>query len=425
MGWAPQREPPPSPRSMVAAPMLVAAVLAGVYLVWDPASADLAAQTFRADLFDANGFAVWNNAWYAGHHLPGYSLLFPPLAALIGPRLVGAVAAVAAAGLFAALAHDRFGERARLGALWFGAATATNLFTGRLTFALGLALGLAALLALQRGRSRLAPPLAVLTSLASPVAGLFLGIAGAAVAIAGRRAPDRDAGGRPGAVVAIAAIVAAAGMALAFPIDGVEPFVFSAFQNVPIFAAVALVLIPGDERVLRWGIALYALVAIALFVFDNAVGGNVTRLGALFAGPVMALALAGRRPLALAIVAIPLLWWQWSAPVRDVADAIDDPSVERSFHRPLVDELDRRAVGAPTGSRYCPPATAGRRSTWARPTRWRGDGCARPSPTTSSCLRMAGSTRPPTSTGCATTRSTTSPSPRASSSTTWRPTRPS
>lgn len=342
-------------RSMVAAPTLVAAVLAGVYLAWDPASADLAAQTFRADLFDANGFAVLNNAWYAGHPLPGYSLLFPPLAALIGPRLVGALAAVAAAGLFAALAHDRFGERARLGALWFGAATATNLFTGRLTFALGIALGLAALLALQRGRSRLAPPLAVLTSFASPVAGLFLAIAGAAAAIAGRRAgADRDKGWRPGAAVATAATAAAISMAVAFPIDGVEPFVASAFQNVPIFAAVALVLIPGDERVLRWGIALYALVAIALFVFDNAVGGNVTRLGALFAGPVMALALAGRRPLALAIVALPLLWWQWSAPVRDVADAIDDPSVERSFHRPLVDELDRRTVGAPTRVQVLP-----------------------------------------------------------------------
>jgi hypothetical protein len=340
---------------MLVAPILVAAALAGVYLAWDPASADLAAQTFRTDLFEAGGFALWNNSWYAGHFLPGYSLLFPPLAALIGPRLVGALAAVAAAGLFAALAHDRFGERARLGALWFGAATATNLFTGRLTFALGVAIGLAALLALRRGRSRLAPVFAVLTSFASPVAGLFLAIAGAAVAIAARRAGgDGGAGWRPGGAVAIGATGAVIAMALAFPTDGIEPFVISAFQNVPIFAAVALVLIPGDERVLRWGIALYGIVAVALFVFDNAVGGNVTRLGALFAGPVMALALAGRRPLALAIVALPLLWWQWSAPIRDVAAAIGDPSVERSFHRPLVAELDRRTVGAPTRVQVLP-----------------------------------------------------------------------
>jgi hypothetical protein len=332
---------------VIAAPMLVAAAFAVVYLAWDPPSADLAAQTFRSELFADQGFAVWSNAWYSGHHLPGYSLLFPPLAAWLDPRLVGALAAVASAGLFGALAYGQFGSRARLGVLWFAAATATNLFTGRLTFALGVALGLAALLALQRGRGRWAVALAALTSLASPAAGLFLAIAGAAVAIAMR---PRVAGGRAwvgGASVAAAALAAITALVVAFPVEGVEPFVASAFQNVPIFAALALVLIPTDERVLRWGILLYAAVAIVLFAFDNAVGGNATRLGALFGGPVLALALAGRRPLALAIVALPLLWWQWSAPVRDVADAFGDPSVERSFHQPLIDELDSLTAGAP------------------------------------------------------------------------------
>lgn len=333
---------------MILAPMLLAAVLGGVYLAWEPSSADLAAQTFRADLFDLHGLLVWSNDWYAGFHLPGYSLLFPPLAAWIGVRLLGVLAAVAAAGLFGALARERYGERGRLGALWFGAATATSLFTGRITFALGVAIGLAALLALQRERPRLAAALAVLTAFASPVAGLFLAIAGAAVAIARRPAIGGAGAWAGGAGVAVAAALALAALGLAFPIDGVEPFVTSAFQNVPIFAAVALVLLPGDERVLRWGVALYALAAIALFAFDNAVGGNVTRLGALFAGPVLALALWRRRPVALAVLALPLVWWQWSPAVRDVSDALGDPSVEHSFHRPLVDELDGLTVGAPT-----------------------------------------------------------------------------
>lgn len=333
---------------MIFAPMLLAAILAGVYLTWDPPSADLAAQTFRADLYADGGFAAWNNAWYAGHHLPGYSLLSPPLMAWLSPQLVGALSAVAAAGLFGALAHHRYGSSARLGVLWFAVATATNLFTGRLTFALGVALGLAALLALQRGRRVLAIAFAVLTAFASPVAGLFLAIAGAAVALARRPVVAGRGAWIGGAAVVIAAAASIAALVAAFPLEGVEPFVASAFWNVPIFAAVALVLLPGDARVLRWGVALYALAAIALFAFDNAVGGNAARLGALFAGPVLALALVRRRPVALAVLAVPLLVWQLFPAVRDVSDAIDDPSVERSFHAPLVEELDALTVGAPT-----------------------------------------------------------------------------
>ena len=346
--------PSPRRRQMILAPMLLAAALGGVYLAWEPPSADLAAQTFRADLFDLHGFLVWSNDWYAGFHVPGYSLLFPPLGAWLGVRLVGVLASVAAAGLFGALARGRYGERGRVGALWFGAATAVNLFTGRITFALGVAVGLAALLALQRRRPALAAALAVLTSAASPVAGLFVAIAGVAVAIARRPAVATPREWLGGACLALAALLSLGALALAFPIDGVEPFVTSAFQNIPLFAVVALVLLPGEERTVRWAVALYAAVAIAVFATDNAVGGNITRMGALFAGPVLALALWRRRPVALALVALPLLWWQVSPAVRDVSDALGDPSTERSYHQPLVDELDHLTVGAPTRVQVLP-----------------------------------------------------------------------
>ena len=118
---------------------------AALYLLLDPPSADLAAQEYRVDLFAAEGLGLWDNGWYAGHHLPGYSVLFPPLGDLLGrgPRR---------------RAGRRRGRRARrapgargLGpgggpaaGLWFAAATATLLVTGRLTFALGLAVGLGA-----------------------------------------------------------------------------------------------------------------------------------------------------------------------------------------------------------------------------------------------------------------------------------------
>ncbi len=358
--------------------MLVAAVLAIAYLILEPSSADHAAQTFRSDLFASHGFLLWNNDWYGGHYLPGYSVLFPPLGAALGPRLVGALAAVAAAGLFGALARYGHGDRARLATLWFGAGTATMLFSGRLTFALGIAIGLGALLALQRRHLVLAAGLAVLTACGSPVAGLFLALAGVAVVLAGDR--------RGGGLLALAAFGALGALSLAFPTGGEEPFVFSAFIGVPLFAAAALWLLPATERALRWGVAVYAIAALAAFAVANPVGGNMARLGALAGGPVLALGLAGRRPVALAAIALPLLYWQWVAPVRDVSEAAGDPSVHSSYYEPLLAELERRT----RGMRRCewrsrPPATAGRPTTLRRGSRWLAAGCASSSRTIATC----------------------------------------
>ena len=331
--------------------MLVAAVLAIAYLILEPASADHAAQTFRSDLFASHGFLLWNNDWYGGHYLPGYSVLFPPLGAALGPRLAGALAAVAAAGMFGALAHHAYGDRARLATLWFGAGIGATLFTGRLTFVLGIAIGLGALLALQRRRPLLAGGLAVLTVCGSPVAGLFLGLAGVAVMLAGDR--------RGGALIALPAFATLSVLSLAFPTGGEEPFVFSAFIGVPLLAAGALFLLPSSERELRWGVAVYAIAATAAFALANPVGGNMARLGALAGGPLLALGLAGRRPWALAAVALPLLYWQLVAPVRDVSEAAGDPSVHSSYYDPLLAELERRTGGRParveippTGNRW-------------------------------------------------------------------------
>ncbi|MDQ6777665.1 MAG: hypothetical protein M3071_15955, partial [Actinomycetota bacterium] len=118
-----------------AAPVVLAAALAGAYLIWAPVSVDLAAHLVRAKLFDVEGFGIWDSWWYAGHHTPGYSVLFPPVAAALGPQLAAAIAVVGTVGLFAALARRHFGEDAWLGALWFAVGAATDLYGGRLTFA--------------------------------------------------------------------------------------------------------------------------------------------------------------------------------------------------------------------------------------------------------------------------------------------------
>src|SRR5213080_1745751 len=97
------------PRRTAVEALLVAAALAIAYLILQPLTADLAAQVYRTELFQRVGFTLWNGQWFAGHHAPGYSLLFPPLAAVLGPRVVGAVAAVASALLFERLTYPRFG----------------------------------------------------------------------------------------------------------------------------------------------------------------------------------------------------------------------------------------------------------------------------------------------------------------------------
>src|SRR4051812_1355048 len=154
------------------APVAAALALAAVYLVWQPRTVDLAAHEFRAWLFGQQGFTIWNGQWYGGHHTPTYSVISPPLAWLLGPPLTMAIAAVTSAALFEPLARGWFGaERSRWGALWFGVASATLLFTARLPFAIGVAFGLASLLALQRKRRALALVFAVLCPLGSPVAG--------------------------------------------------------------------------------------------------------------------------------------------------------------------------------------------------------------------------------------------------------------
>ena len=58
-------------------------------LAWNPQVGDLAAQVFRTELFQHGGLAIWNGSWYGGHYTLTYSVLFPPLASVLGPQAVG------------------------------------------------------------------------------------------------------------------------------------------------------------------------------------------------------------------------------------------------------------------------------------------------------------------------------------------------
>jgi hypothetical protein len=355
--------------------MGVAAVPAAVWAVWQPPVRDLAGHLFRVEQYDAVGLHVWNNLWYGGHPTPGYSALFPPIAAWLGIGATGMIAAVAAAGCFAALVYRHAGSAAWPGALWLGAATATNLFTGRVVFALGVALGLGACLAAQRGRPWAAALLGVATAATSPVAGAFVALAGLALAVAGgspwsRRRGDETPGQagersrryRGGVALAAAPALTVLVIGAAFPVQG-----DARFGPVTLAASIAAGLAvwaaaEPDDRVVRAGALLYVAGCGLAFLIPTPLGGTVGRLAALVAGPLVLTLLLERRragtlPAALtrpaAVVALVVglvlaAGWQWGAVRLDVHDAVAPAyakSTREAFYAPLIAEIERRSAG--------------------------------------------------------------------------------
>lgn len=327
----------------------MAATLAIAYLVIRPDGADLPAQLYRASLFARDGVSLWDNGWYAGHNLLGYSVLFPALAWLTTPLVIAAIASVVTAAAFEALVHARFGADAWLGATWLGAATATELVSGRLTFALGLAGAALTALALQRRHSAGAALAALFTALSSPVAALFAALAGAALVITGPTTGRRAVG----AGVVLAALLPVVGLAVAFPEGGHQPFALSTLWPV-LLAALALLAIARRAGIggavsatEAAAIGLYAAGCVAAYVLSTPVGANAARLGELVAGPMAALYLY-RRPLprtALALlvtVAFPLTYIQVKDAVTDTAHGSAGHTYTRSYFEPLLDFLSRQ-----------------------------------------------------------------------------------
>jgi hypothetical protein len=341
----------------------LSSLLALLMLIWSPPVGDLAAQVFRTELFQDAGLAIWNGSWYGGHYTLTYSLLFPPLAALLGPQLVGMLAVVASSYLFDRLVRDRWGVEARWATLWFAAGVVTLLADGQLTFALGVALALAALRCLQLERSALTLLAAAACPLASPVAGAFL----AGVLILGAVEPGRRPRPLPLVAGALALFITVAPN-VAFPEAGHFPFVSSSYIAIPLWCAGALLLTHGvrdEERQLRRVILGYLLASTLIWLTPNALGGNAVRLGALFGGPVLAAVLLSRRPrpavpswlfapvLALAIAGS--LYWQLTASVTQIARSVGDPSTTSAYFHPPARWL--RAHGG-DGARIEVPPTA-------------------------------------------------------------------
>jgi hypothetical protein len=268
--------------------LAVAGALVALWLIADPRTPDLAAQVYRVSIFEHFGPTIWDSRWYGGHYLPGYSLLFPPFAALAGLRVVAALSVLASTILFERLTLGVYGPRARWGAAFFALAAVADIWSGRLTFALGVSFALGAVLALVRGRVIVSIALAALCAAASPVAGALLALAGVTHALY-TRSP------RAALTLALPTIAVIAPLVALFPEGGVEPYPILSFGATVVVVIAFLCVLPPRQPLLRVGAIVYLLVCVACLLVHTPIGSNIERYAALLAGPLLVCALLARR----------------------------------------------------------------------------------------------------------------------------------
>ncbi|MGF7235720.1 MAG: hypothetical protein ACQSGP_12295 [Frankia sp.] len=320
-------------------PWLLTAALCAVSAGLGLTGPDTPAQEYRVWLFKHAGGTLWDDQWYGGHTVPGYSLLFPPLGALLGVTLVGIVSCVASTVIVTRLLRGRDGTGHDLALLWFATATVANLIVGRMPFALGMTFGALAVLGVRERRYKLAFAGAALSSLASPLAGGFV------LMVACALGTSRDGNWRR--ALPLVGAVTGIGVSVAFPEQGTQPFPVGTFLSLLALIGVGLLVVPRQQRTVRRGLLLWAAAATVFFVVPTQVGGNITRPATLVAGPVAAVLLA-RRPKVLAVVAIPLLAWQ-IGPVQGALAGYGDPSSSSAYYRGLLSYLAHGPVPAGQG----------------------------------------------------------------------------
>src|SRR4051794_3829433 len=323
------------------APALGCALVCVGYLIASPATADMAAHTYRAWLFQQQGLTVWNAQWYGGHHVLGYSLLFAPLAAAIGPAKVGVLAAIAAVAIFTPLARASAPSvsQGAIASWLFTAGVLSNVAIGRMPFLLGIAGGVAAWAAARGQHRMLSGVLGLATMLASPVAGVFV-LLGALVKLLadGRRALV------PTVWLGVPTLAGGVALYLLFPEGGTDRFAATAFWPMLVLSAAGVALLAPGRRTLWAGGLLYLGVLVGAFVVPTPFGQNALRLGVLAGPSVLALAHRRRVPVvALAVVGVGLLYLQWLPAVRAVAEAHGDPSTRLAFQAEARDFLAKHA----------------------------------------------------------------------------------
>ena len=337
-------------------PLLATLPMLVPYAVWwaflATGGGDLAAQDAWAEFASRNGGSAYNLSWYGGIHAANYSLISPYLMAAVGVRTVTVLSGLAATWL-AAVLITRTGIRRPLGpALLASFALWCDVASGRTTFALGVALGLAACVLLTRERRVvLAGAYAALATMASPVAGLFLAVVGAAFLLVRdwRRALALLA--PPAAVVATTTLL--------FPFTGEQLMPADRIWAPALLGLTVTVLAPRIWHVARWSGVVYATGTVLVYLVPSPIGTNIERLAALFA-PAVFLAVLRSAPrlrrLSRNVLIVALVFsvgWVGSKTVADLrvsasvpAWAVDTRGVVQALHGLGADRTRVEAVPA-------------------------------------------------------------------------------
>ncbi len=319
----------------------VAAAFAAVLAWAGPPGTDLAAHVYQRTVFLDHGFTLWNNFWYAGRYsFVTYSLLYYPLAAALGIKLL-AVATVATATLaFAVLVWKEWGPSARWSSRTFAVVWAGIVLSAAFPFALGSALALLALWALQARKPWRFAGLAALAAAASPVAFLLLVliVVGLAIGRHGDRWLTLAAGG------GLAAVVLAEGVLWrVFPGGGRYPFSTAELAAACAFCVLSTIFSWRVERLrtLRWIFPVYLVACLSFFFVSSGVGENIARLRyAAIPLSVLVFSLRDWRPrLPVLIVFALAISWNVTPLAASYVHNEDDAAAHAAYWQPAVSFL--------------------------------------------------------------------------------------
>ncbi|MCQ4083710.1 MFS transporter [Streptomyces sp. RB6PN25] len=330
-------------RHPVVAAVLVAAVL---HLLWAGFLAtdggDMAAQYAWAEFTGAHPGSAYNLSWYGGMHPISYSALTPYLMAWLGVRTTAVITGTLSAAVLARLLMRSGLARPLLPAVCGAVALSGDTASGRITFSIGVLFGLTATLMVYESfgpravRDGAAFLLGAVATGSSPVAGLFLLVAGAGLFLTGRRRDSLALLTAPPLVVGI--------ITLLFPFYGVQPFSVGGAALVVATGLPVALWAPPSWRAVRAGAWVYIAGDLLTLLIPSPIGSNVERLSLLFAATVLLAALMegarGRRALALWLAFVFAAGWQVVKPVQDLVSTA--PAAGWStYAKPLIAELGR------------------------------------------------------------------------------------